>query len=82
MKPIKKQIIFKPFASPETVSGLFVPESARRPNNKGEVIDIGSEVTRVKVGDVGFRVKEFGTEVLIEGEKMILMEETAILCKI
>lgn len=80
MKPILKQILFKPFPSEEkTDGGLFVPDSFREINNKGTITDIGSRVTKVKVGDIGFRVKNWGTEIIINGEKQYLMEETAIL---
>ncbi len=83
MKPVKKQILFKPFPPKETTeSGLFIPDSVKTVNNKGTIVDIGNEVTKVAIGEVGFRVKGWGQEVLVNNEQHFLMEESAILCKI
>lgn len=82
MKPIKKKILFKPFqGSNTTEGGLLIPDSARKLSNNGEVIEVGEGVTKVKVGDVAWRVKDWGEEYIINGEKHYLMEEDAILAK-
>jgi len=41
---------------------------------------VGEGVTKVKKGDVGWRVKDWSdTEIIIDGEQYCLMDETAIL---
>jgi len=80
MKLINKKILFKPFPSKDkTEAGLFVPESAQEVNNKGTIVEIGNRVTKMKKGDVGFRVKGWGEEFIINGDKHYVMEEEAIL---
>jgi len=80
MQPIKKKILFKPFPGEEiTAGGLFIPESARKLSNKGTIVDVGSEVTKVNKGDIGFRVLDWGEEYIINNESYFLMEEDAIL---
>lgn len=80
MKPIKTKILFKPFKGGEqTEAGLFIPESARQLLNKGEIVEVGESVTKVKKGDIGFRVKDWGEEFIIGGEQHFLMEQDAIL---
>ena len=80
MKVINKKILFKPFKGSETTEGgIFVPDSVRKLSNKGEIVEVGERVTKVKKGDIGWRVKNWGEELIIGGEKHFLMEEGAIL---
>lgn len=84
MKPIRNNILVKPFP-PEDISegGIIVPDSVKTPSNKVKVIEVGNGVAnkpmKLKQGDVGYRVKDWGTEVLIDGESHFLMEQDAIL---
>lgn len=84
MKPIKNQILFKPFLMDEkTEGGIIVPESYRAESDKGEIVEVGEGTKlrpmRLKKGDIGFRVHKWGTEVKKDGESYYLMDENAIL---
>lgn len=84
MQPILNQILFKPFPPKDTTEGgLFVPENCREVSNKGTIAKTGrgteARPMRLKAGQVGHRVKNWGTEVLIDGEQYFLMDEAAIL---
>lgn len=85
MKPHLKNILFKPFEGSEiTEGGLIVPESVRKLSNKGEIVEIGNKVTKVKKGDIGFKVKSDGSEswcmeLIINGHIHFLLDEDAIL---
>ncbi len=80
MQPIRNNILFKPFElDGVSAGGIIVPDSFKQTSNKGEVIAVGNKVNNYKAGDIGFRVKDWGTEILISGEKYFLMEETAII---
>ena len=82
MKPINRNILFKPLPSKKiSDGGLIIPDSVQAVNNKGTIVGIGSKVTKVKEGDVCFRVKDWGTEVIINGEKHFIMDENSILAK-
>lgn len=80
MKPINKKILFKPFeGSNVTEGGLIIPDSAKQLSSKGEIVEVGNKVTKVKKGDIAWRVKGWGEEMIIEGEKHYIMEQDAIL---
>lgn len=80
MQVIGKNILFKPFKSEDkTEGGLFVPDSVKKDSDKGEIVQVGSKVKKLKAGDIGFRVQGWGDEVIIDGEKHFIMNESAIL---
>lgn len=84
MQPIKSQILCKPYPSDEiSQGGIIVPDSAKKPNNKVLIVKIGAgtkdKPMRLKEGDTGFRVKDWGCEVMIDGELHFLMDQDAIL---
>lgn len=84
MQPIRNQILVKPFPSDSiTEGGLIVPDSVKKPSNKVTVIKVGNgtkeKPMRLKAGDVGHRVKDWGLEILIEGELHYIMDSDAII---
>lgn len=86
MKPVKSQVVFKPFPSPEqTESGIFVPENARPINNRGTIVAVGNgtkeKPMRLKVDDVVYRVQNWGEGFILNGEIYFLMDEAAIIAK-
>jgi chaperonin GroES len=87
MKPIKNQILFKPFLQEEkSQGGIFVPDSFRQESDKGEIVEVGNGTKNhpmyLKKGDIGFRVHKWGTLVEKNGENFYLMEDSAILATI
>lgn len=84
MKPIRSQVLVKPFPSDEiSTGGIFVPLSAREVSNKVLIMDTGigtkDRPMYLKKGQTGFRVKDWGCEVEVGGERMYLMDQDAIL---
>ena len=84
MKPIRNQILFKPFMQDEiTQYGLFVPESYRKHSDKGEILAVGDGTKerpmRLEAGQIVYRVHEWGTPIEKDGELLYLMDDTAIL---
>ncbi len=84
--PIKNNVLVKPFPSEEiTESGLFVPENAREINNKVTVMAVGNGTANnpmtLKKGDICFRVKSWGTELVMDGELYFIMDKGALLAK-
>lgn len=81
MIPHNKKILFKPFkGSEKTDGGIYIPDSLQKLSNKGEIVEVGSKVTKVKKGDIGWRVKDWSeTDLIINGETHCLMNEDAIL---
>jgi chaperonin GroES len=84
MTPIRTQILFKPLPPDEvTEGGLYVPETARKVNNKGTIVKVGGGTANkpmlLKPGQKGIRVQDWGTEVILENELHFLMDMDAIL---
>lgn len=84
MKPVLSQVLFKPFPSEDvTESGLFIPENARSISNKGTIVATGNgtkdKPMRLKVDDVVYRTKDWGTGFTLDGEIYFLMDEAAII---
>lgn len=88
MKPIKNNVLVKPFPSDEMSTGGIIVSEAHRPiSNKMEVIAVGSgtakEKMKFKKGDVVFRVKDHSLlELEIKGEKHYLIEQSALIAKL
>mgnify|MGYP000993962647 CR=1 FL=1 len=84
MIPILNNVLVKPYPSPEiTESGFYVPENAREVNNKVLVVEVGKGTDKkpmlFKKGVTAFRVKDWGTEIVINNEKHFLMDQGALL---
>ena len=84
MKPIRTQVLVKPFPSEEkSEGGIFVPDTAKKPSNKVKVVAVGNGFKNkpmlLKEVQTGFRVQDWGQEVLIDGELHFLMEQSAII---
>ena len=84
MKPIKNQILFKPFlVNEKTEGGLFVPESFRTDSDRGTIVAVGKGTKerpmKLKKGTIAYRVHKWGTLIPDKGENFYLMEDSAIL---
>lgn len=87
IKPMGERVLIKPVQEEEkTKGGLYVPESARESNKKGEVVAVGEKSEGnplpVKEGDQilygGYSSDEFD----IGGEKHIILEFKDVLAKL
>lgn len=89
LKPLGNRVVVEPQEQEEkTTSGLFLPETAKEKPQKGSVLSIGpgerDEAGKripldVKVGDVVLYAKYGGTEVKIDGKKLLILRESDIL---
>lgn len=84
IQPIRNQVLVKCFKGSEvSEGGIFVPEAFRKESNKVEVIAVGNgflkKPMKLKKGDIGFRVKNWGQEIVDNGEKYYLMDASAII---
>ena len=84
MKPIRSNVLVKPFPPSEiSEGGIFVPLSVRKENNRVTIISVGNGTKdrpmQFKPGQGAFRVKDWGTPVEIKGEMHYLMDDSAIL---
>jgi chaperonin GroES len=89
VKPLEDRVLIKP-VDPETktVSGLYLPESAKEKPMQGKIVAVGpgrmldngerSKPT-VKKGDTVLFGKYAGTEIEIKGETHMIMRESELL---
>ena len=83
-KVLAGNVLVKPVpAETKTLSGIIIPDSAKEKPLKGTVVLVGAakkdEPVEVKVGDVVLYGKYSGTELQIDGEDYLLINQTDVL---
>lgn len=89
IKPLADRLVVKPLEEEEmTPSGIVLPETAKEKPQKGEVLaagpgardDEGKRVAmEVSIGDKVLFTKYAGTEIKIDGDKLLILRESDIL---
>ena len=89
LKPLGDRLVVEPKEREETTpSGLVLPETAKEKPQEGEVIAIGPGrrdddgkriAMDVSVGDRVLYAKYGGTEVKIDGKKLLILKESDVL---
>ena len=83
IKPLADRVLVRPAeAEQKTASGIIIPDTAKEKPQRGEVLAVGKGTKdhdmTVKVGDQGLYGKYSGTEIEIDGEKLMIMKESDI----
>jgi chaperonin GroES len=88
-KPLGGRVLVEPIEQEEvTAGGIVLPETAKEKPQQGKILaagpgdrnDKGERVEMdVKVGDVVLFAKYSGTEVKIDGKKLLIMRESDLL---
>ena len=86
LKPLADRVLVKPVAAEQkTAGGIIIPDSAKEKPLKGEVIAVGpgtkDEQMQVAVGDTVLYGKYAGTEIEVDGDKLLIMRQSDILAK-
>ena len=84
IKPLADRVLVKPAAAEEkTISGIIIPDTAKEKPLKGEVMAVGKgtkdEEMVVKEGEQVLYGKYAGTEIEVDGEKLLIMRQSDIL---
>lgn len=89
LKPLADRIIVKQTEAEEkTKSGIYLPDAAKEKPTKGKIIAAGpgklddngkAMELAVSVGDTVYYGKYAGTEVEVEGQKLVILRESDIL---
>jgi chaperonin GroES len=89
IKPMADRLLVKPLEEEEiTPGGIVLPETAKEKPQKGEVLAVGpgtrdDEGNRiamdVSVGDKVLFAKYGGTEIKMDGDKLLILRESDIL---
>ncbi|GAB6183271.1 co-chaperone GroES [Thermodesulfovibrio hydrogeniphilus] len=81
IKPLKDRVVVK-YSSEElekTPGGIYVPDVAKEKPQKGVVIEVGSEVKEVKVGDTVLFDKYAGSKIKVDDVEYLIIKEEEIL---
>lgn len=89
LKPLGDRLVVEPSKQEETTaSGLVLPETAKEKPQQGTVLAVGPGrrdddgdriAMDVAVGDVVLYAKYAGTEIKVDGEKLLILKESDIL---
>ena len=84
IKPLADRVLIQPAAAEEvTASGIIIPDSAKEKPLKGKVLAVGNgtkdEVMVLKAGDNVLYGKYSGTEIDLDGEKVLIMRQNEVL---
>jgi chaperonin GroES len=93
LQPLEDRIVVRSNEPEETtVSGLVIPDTAKEKPQQGEVLAVGpgrrsdtsGEVIPIdlKVGDTVVYSKYGGTEILVEGEDLLILTSRDVLAKV
>jgi len=89
IRPLDDRLVVKPLeAETKTASGIFLPESAKEKPTQGKVLavgpgklnDEGQRITlSVKKNDTVLYGKYSGSEIEVDGEKVVILRESELL---
>jgi chaperonin GroES len=89
LKPLGSRVVVEPLESEEvTAGGIVLPDTAKEKPQKGTILavgpgdrdDDGDRIPMdVKVGDVVLYAKYSGTEIKVDGKKLLILRESDIL---
>ena len=84
IKPLADRVVIEPKeAETMTAGGLYIPDNAKEKPQQGAVVAVGpgakDEPMEVKVGDQVLYGKYAGTEVTVDGKKLLIVRQSDIL---
>ena len=89
IRPLGEKVLIKRLEAEErTAGGIVLPDSAKEKPKRGTVLSVGDgklldtgkrQPLQVKKGDTVLFTSYAGTEVKVEGDEMIIMDESDIL---
>ena len=89
LKPLGDRVVVEPIEQDEiTAGGIMLPDTAKEKPQEGEILAVGPGTRNdagerveldVAVGDIVLYAKYAGTEIKLEGEKVLVLRESDIL---
>ncbi|MFO7322925.1 MAG: co-chaperone GroES [Chloroflexota bacterium] len=90
IRPLGDRVLIEPIEQEETIAGgmLVLPETAKEKPQQGNVLAVGAGrrdedgdriAMDVKVGDKVLFAKYAGTEIKLDGKKLLILKESDIL---
>jgi len=88
LRPLRDKVVVKPSEEEEkTAGGILLPDTAKKKPQEGKVVAVGSgrvlddgsvKALAVKVGDIVIYSKYGGTEVTLDGQDYVILDEDQI----
>ena len=83
IKPLADRVLVKPAPAEEkTIGGIIIPDTAQEKPSRGTVVAVGQgtkdETMVLKAGDSVLYGKYAGTEVEVDGEKLLIMRQSDV----
>ena len=85
VQPLDERVLVKPIEQDEKVGSIIIPDTAKEKPMTGEVVAVGTdeEIKKIlKAGDKVLFAKYAGEEIMINGEKHLIIPRDQILAKI
>jgi chaperonin GroES len=83
IKPLGNRVVIKKVEAVDTTkSGIVLPGQAKEQPQIAEVLEVANDDMTVKVGDKVIIPKYTGTEIKLEGQEIIIIEESQLLAVI
>lgn len=84
IRPLADRVVIEPKeAETRTASGIYIPDTAKEKPQQGVVVAAGpgkaDEPMEVEVGEVVLYGKYAGTEVTVDGKKLLIVRQSDIL---
>lgn len=84
LRPIEDHVVVKisTAAQEKTVGGIIIPDTAKEKPQMAEVIAVGTDEDLQKIVKIGDKVlygKYAGTEIELEGDKLLILSKSDIL---
>lgn len=84
IKPLADRVLIQPTAAEEvTASGIIIPDTAKEKPMRGVVVAVGcgtkDEEMVLKAGDEVLYGKYAGTELDVDGDKMLIMRQSEVM---
>jgi chaperonin GroES len=89
LKPLGDRVVVEPIEQDEiTAGGIMLPDTAKEKPQEGKILAVGPGnrndagervLLDVAVGDIVLYAKYAGTEIKLEGEKVLVLRESDIL---
>jgi chaperonin GroES len=89
LKPLGSRVVIEPLDTEDvTAGGIVLPETAKEKPQKGKVLSIGAGdrdesgkriPMDVKAGDTVLFAKYAGTEIKVDGKKLLILRESDLL---
>ncbi|MCS6776894.1 MAG: co-chaperone GroES [Chloroherpetonaceae bacterium] len=88
LRPLRDKVVVKPSEEEEkSAGGILLPDTAKKKPQQGKVVAVGNgrllddgtvKPLSVKVGDTVVYAKYGGTEVKLEGQEYVILDEDQI----